>query len=311
MKNLEHTDELRLLLRKEVGEDGDIDNLMVYEATVANQIPLRKNHPLYNGAVMEIETLHQMANEINRESVPLHIMHKSEEVLPIGRAFLGRVVDNELRALFFLPRAEEKIISSIETGVVNQVSLSALFHDIKCSECGFNFRGEESTLENVFTGTCKNGHVMGKDAHLKISNLQQWNELSLVGKGAAINARIHGKADSKLVASGDINNIFTLCATPTDKEIVVMEELKLQMEDFVVRVTRTIEELEAKLAAFMVKDTTVPPADESPSPLEEVISNASDTLIPEQVPTSPVSDPAAKAPSKVVRPPLSAFHVKN
>lgn len=204
MKQLEKTDEISNMLRRAVGPDANIEELAVYEATALNTLPLRKRHPLFNKAIVGEDALYKMADLVNKESIPLHVQHNSEP-LPIGRVFAGRVVQLngalELRAWFFLPKTHQEQIDLIESGTVDQVSVSVLHEKILCSKCGFNYMGDEATFSNILDGTCPDGHVLGENGvHAKLIGVENWFELSLVGMGGAQNARIRSKSNSVISA---------------------------------------------------------------------------------------------------------------
>jgi hypothetical protein len=224
MKQIAKTPSILARLRKAVGADVPVQNHAVYESIALNTLPIRKRHPLYKGAVAERSLLLEMAARVDQESVPLQIMHDGD-VLPIGRAFYGEVVEKgsqtELRTLFFVDPANADKSALIDNGTVDQVSVAILPKKIECSACGFDFIGPEATFENVYTRTCPNGHVLDQNGvHARLVGLDQWNELSLVGIGGAQNARIVNQDQShfsqnlqRLAASGADLDQFILTAT--------------------------------------------------------------------------------------------------
>lgn len=234
MKQLPKTAEIIARLNKAAGPGVSTDNLVVYEAVALNTRPLRKRNQLYKDAIVSRGMLLEMAASLERESVPIQIMHDGN-VLPLGRAFHAKVVDDEqvggseLRALFSVDKTNQDVIDKIEAGSVDQVSVSVLSKTLKCSGCGFNFFGSNVSLDRVFSGTCDKGHVLGKDGvHANLDGLDQWFELSLVGQGGAQNARIVDRSQSRftadnplrLAASGRDLDDFILTAsaeTPDDK----------------------------------------------------------------------------------------------
>lgn len=263
MKQITKTPEILAKLQKAVGPDVSTDELVVYEASAFNTLPLRKRHPLYNKAVASEDILHSMASQVNGESVPLHVMH-SADGLNIGRVFTGSVVNingaPELRALFFLPRSAAQAIDLIDTGTVDQVSVSFVSNKILCSDCGFDYLGTDATLDNIYGGVCDQGHILGEgNTHAKLIGLDRWFELSLVNSGGAQKARIQsGKTsvfaqDHRLAASGvDPNFLLANLSTSELGKIDPMDlkELVDKLTDTVTKLALAdakVAELEAKL----------------------------------------------------------------
>lgn len=248
MKQIQKTPEITAELRKSVGNDVNLDNLAVYEAIALNNKPIRKQHPLFNGAIAERSLLLEMAAALSQESRPVQIQHEDSS-LPYGRAFYGKVVDRgaltELRVLFFVDTKEDKIISKLDSGTVDQVSVSVLPKQILNSKSGFDYLGEESTAENVWTGKDKDGNVLGKDGvYGRLVGLNQWFELSLVGMGGADGARIvsrdqsyFGSSYNKLAASGVDPSIFLLeASTENPMPDVNLNELVTKLTETTVQV---------------------------------------------------------------------------
>lgn len=207
MKQVPLTTEMRTRLQAAVGDTVEIGNLAVYEAIALNTRPVRKNHPMYIGGTHGRRFLEQMTAQLSNESLPLYIQHNSEP-LPVGRIFHGEVLDNdtgsELRVLFWIDRSQGEILNLVDNGTVDQVSVSVVAKKVACNMCGFDFLGEKATIDNIWTGTCDEGHVMGQDgAHVVMNDLSRWFEMSLVGQGGIPGARIVSGASSVLAASGD------------------------------------------------------------------------------------------------------------
>lgn len=238
MKRIDITPEIASHLRRSLGNDINPQEYIVFEAIALNTFPIRKRHPLYLGAVNDRSVLAEMASNVISESVPLMIMH-DQEPLPVGRVFHGEVKDlmgeSELRTLFFVDPQEEEVIRKIENGTVDQVSVSVMAREAKCSECGWNYFGEEAEFENIFFGECNNGHVIGQDGvHVKLSGLDSWFEMSLVNQGGAQNARIVNRDQShfgsatnihRLAASGMDPNHLVLAASPEGADTMEIQKL--------------------------------------------------------------------------------------
>lgn len=248
MKQIEKTPDIIALL-KAANVGVSLDGLAVYEAAAFNTLPIRKRSRLYKGAVANRSVLVEMADELAKESLPVHIMHNSE-LLPIGRVFHGKVVDladrSEIRVLFFLD-ANDEHTRDIDLGIVDQVSVSILPKQILCSECSFDFLGEDADFENIWLGECDKGHVIGEEGvHGRLIGLDSFMEMSLVGRGGAQKARIINPEDSafksepmrRLAANGIEPSVLVLTATTEEgsvmnfdisKHINEMAELKVEL----------------------------------------------------------------------------------
>lgn len=206
MKRLQHTPELISLLKKAVGEDVDItDQFAVFESITLNDKPLPgKRGTMWEGAVATPLTLKQIADHINDGN---HIPLVSDHDLsgsPKGRLFhaglhYGDDGEFELRTLFYLDPTEALTASKIDAGSLDEVSISFLPTQYQCSECEFDYLGEEADFENLYTRTCDNGHTIGTDGvHVRMIGLDSLVETSLVARGAADKPKIVGKSASKL-----------------------------------------------------------------------------------------------------------------
>ena len=237
MKQLHKTPDIIARLQEAVGDGVDISNHAVFEAISLNTLPIRKRHPLYTDAIHSKHFLSEMAAQVKAESLPIYLMHDSNAPTPFGRVFYAEVVDtmgvSELRTLFWVDqKSHADVVEKVDNGTVDQVSVSVLPKSLACSECGFDFLGDSSDLfDNVLSGTCDKGHIMGEDgAHAVSQNLDSWFEMSLVGRGGARGARILSRDEQRLgsttfprlAASGvDLLSIITLVASaePLDMEL--------------------------------------------------------------------------------------------
>jgi hypothetical protein len=222
VKQVSLTQDIQQRLQAAAGADVVLSNLAIFEATALNTLPIRKQHPMYKDAVHQKSYLDQMAAFLAQESLPLQIMHDSS-TLPAGRVFSGNVINGpsgpELRVLFWVDKTNSDLTQKIDNGTVDQVSVSALPKAVKCNLCGFDFLGPEATLDQFWCATCANDHVMGKDgAHAVMSDLASWYEMSLVNRGGAVGARIHGPKDSHFVQkfSGDAPTFAVLTLSEKD-----------------------------------------------------------------------------------------------
>jgi hypothetical protein len=233
MKQIAKTPQVLDRLRASFGADVAVENLPVYEAALLNMQPLRKTSGLYKGARVTAATFDVMAHSVNQESIPLQLQHDTEAT-PTGRVFYCESANDELRGLFTVtdPAIQEKI----DNGTIDQVSVGYLPAHINCSACGFDYLGGGATFDNLWTQTCPDEHVIGEEGVFAwIDGCNTFMELSLVGKGAAIGAKIIGPSDSllqgneqyRLAASarGDGFGGLRLTATPKEKTSVDLTEV--------------------------------------------------------------------------------------
>ena len=175
-------------LQEAVGDGVDISSHAVFEAISLNTLPIRKRHPLYTDAIHSKHFLSEMAAQVKAESLPIYLMHDFQRANPVWPCFLCRSRGHHgcVRASEPCSGLTESHADVVEGGQrnVDQVSDSVLPKSLACSECGFDFLGDSSELfDNVLSGTCDKGHIMGEDgAHAVSQNLDSWFEMSLVGR---------------------------------------------------------------------------------------------------------------------------------
>tara|TARA_R110002072_G_scaffold23791_4_gene81594 strand:+ start:2252 stop:3376 length:1125 start_codon:yes stop_codon:yes gene_type:complete len=207
------------------------DDVVVFEATALNTLPLNKAGSIFEDARVTRATLTQMAEGVNSKehSVPLHTLHLQGEELPVGRVFHAYVQDlpngqSELRAQFYLSRSESELIEKMNLGILDEVSVGVKSKQLLCSKCGWDYFGEDANFLHLWDRTCANDHTITVDGtHAVLSGLDSWMELSVVSRGAASKAKIHGRAkkvmpqeqQDKVAASGYEPDVVTLFASPT------------------------------------------------------------------------------------------------
>lgn len=237
VKHLDITPKIAAALKLATDDAVQPDQVMVFETISLNTLPLSKRG-LFDKAVVTENTLNQMADYVNKGgAVPLHTLHQQGVELPVGKTFAGEVFHDvngiaSLRSLFYLPLSEVDLINKLETDVINEVSVGMQTTHINCSECGWDYRGDDATWMNLYDGQCANEHTVGVDGvHVILNGLDQWLEQSLVSLGAANNAKIQSRTKSlmaaanyeKLAASGIRPEITVLHATQTMKEAPEMD----------------------------------------------------------------------------------------
>lgn len=269
MKQIQKTPEIIAALRQSVGPDVNIDGLAVYEAIALNNRPIRKEHPLFKGAVADRSLLLEMAAALSQESRPVQIQHYDDD-LPKGRAFHGKVIEQgselELRVLFFLPTDEASVISKLDSGTVDQVSVSILPKQILNSKSGFDYLGSKATAENVWTGNDGDGNILGQNGvYGRMVGLDKWFELSLVGMGGAENARIVSRGESyfgssyqKLAASGVDPSVYVLEASTENEDMPdSLKDLVDKLTDTTVQLTNKSTEVTTLTAQVATLTSTV------------------------------------------------------
>ena len=207
MKRLTHTPELLQRIKNAVGEDVEPSGFAVFEAIAVNTHPLPgKDGTIFEKARLSSLTIRQMADSINGGNhLPLIANHDSEDT-PKGRVFYAEphtseLGEDELRVLFYVDQTEAKTAEKLDAGSLDEVSVSFLASQILCSECDFDYRGPEATFSHLYDRTCENGHEIGTDGvHARLVGVSVFTELSLVSRGAAKEAKIIGKSQSKLAA---------------------------------------------------------------------------------------------------------------
>jgi hypothetical protein len=207
MKQLPMTPELAKLITDAVGPDVDTTGLAVFECIALNTKPLPgKMGSIFENATVMPVTLRQMADSIaGGNHLPLISDHQLMGE-PKGRAFFAELNYNseggdlELRALFYLDPTETVLIQKLNSGSLDEVSVSFLSTQLLCSQCGWDYMGEDATYDNVAARTCANDHTIGTDGvHAQLVGLSKFVELSLVARGAADRPKIIGKSQSVLL----------------------------------------------------------------------------------------------------------------
>jgi len=201
-KRLELTEALKQKIRLASGnEDLDFNLIAAYEAVAASTRPITQSRTAYDGSVMSEAFLSEMATYLETNSVPILIMHEGY-MLPSGKVFHSAVLDAEvghkdLNALFYI-ESDSAEAKKIDLGIIDEVSVGALPEHAFCSECDFDYMKPENEMSFYFR-ECDNGHALGEDgAHLRLTKLSSWKELSLVGKGASDKPKIVGSAKQRL-----------------------------------------------------------------------------------------------------------------
>ena len=229
-KQVPKTDAVKALVAKATGSDSvDMDKIAVYEAVFANTLPLRRQTGLHAGARIGADVFGEMIAALdNGQSVPVQIMHNTD-VLPTGKVLSAKLMpgpkqSNQLQGLFYVDTTDPALISKLDSGTVDEVSVSILNKQLLCSDCGWDYMGDDCTLDNLWGCVCANGHEVGKNGtHIQSHGLKAWSELSLVGRGAVDGAKIlpkpkqtYGADPVRLAARGFDDSILALRASVSD-----------------------------------------------------------------------------------------------
>lgn len=203
-KKLEHTQELINSIRKTTGDDSiDVSTFAIFQARMLSTEAIKQGG-FFDGSVVSRSTLVEMSDYVNKEGtvVPLQTMH-NKQMLPVGRLFNTQVNDlqnghSELVGYFYIPQDDEmkiSLVKDIESALIEEVSVGLLCKHALCSECGYDYFGEEAELINILLMTCENNHTIGKNGvHVRLVGMETFAELSLVGRGAAKDAKILSRA---------------------------------------------------------------------------------------------------------------------
>lgn len=205
MKRINRTAEIDEALRRGFGAEADLTNLVVYEVIAANTNPIRKKSGLYAGARFTPETLLELANLTNSESRQLINLHNGE-MMPVGRLFQGRMRGESFHGLIALNnQTQASIVSDLDSGIIDQVSVSVLPKKLLCSECGWDYFSDAATFENIWDCVCGNGHAIGEgNCHARIVGVDAFIELSLCGMGAVPGARVINPSQSAFSATSPL-----------------------------------------------------------------------------------------------------------
>ena len=207
-KQLEKTAEVIEALKTSLDNpDIDTSNWSVFEARMLSTEAISQKG-FHDGARVSQSTLIEMAEYVNTKGtvVPLQTMHETRGNLPVGRVFQAAVRDMpngeaELVGRFYIPSdgvdgEQTKLINNIEASLIDEVSVGLISKKVLCSECDFDYFSEDADLINIITMTCDNEHTIGENGtHIRLVGMDTFAELSLVGRGAAKNAKILSKAN--------------------------------------------------------------------------------------------------------------------
>jgi len=275
-KRVEITPEIQATIRRALGDaEVDTSKFAVYEAKSLSTEPLSKGG-FFNKARISASTIAEMGTFLNSEAgaIPLHIMH-NDRVLPVGRVFNAKTMNMpngevELRSQFLIPLDKKEIVADVDNSIIDEVSVGLLTKHAFCSECGFDYYSEDADITNFLNLTCDKGHQIGVDGtHIRLVGLEDWSELSLVGQGAAKNAKILPRAKQSM--SKEMVERLAASTTPPEARILTASykiedssktsktqgESDMDTKEFVAQLSVTTSELEAKKIELSQATTTI------------------------------------------------------
>ncbi len=201
MKRVQLTESIKRAIEAKLGEGVDYEKFAVYQARANSDEPVKQNS-IYNGAVLSVGALEDMAKWINDplKNVAVQPMHNTfhKDIL-LGRAIKAEVKPEPekgthgLYVLFVISTEHEDLVSKVDTGLIDEVSSGFSVGKALCSECGLDLtEAAKHNMEFYFTQTCPECEsVMGQNgAHMRIVSVEDMQELSLVTRGAAKNPKI-------------------------------------------------------------------------------------------------------------------------
>ena len=147
----------------------DISTFAVFEARMLSTEPVSQKG-FHDGARVSRSTLVEMEEFVNTSgtNIPLQTMHDTR-VLPVGRVFSAKIRDlptgeTELIGRFYIAASDnfkKSLIADIESSTIDEVSVGLLAKHAFCSECGFDYFGEDADFINILTMTCDKDHTIG------------------------------------------------------------------------------------------------------------------------------------------------------
>lgn len=254
-KEIDMTEELISKFKSKFGEETELSNFYVFECRALSTESVHQG-TIYDGAVVDGGILASMADKINNsnENIGIHIMHNDND-LNIGRAFSARLAidDNGSTALYatcaiLKDEESDKVINKIENNVLDEVSVQFLSEHAYCSECHWDYMGEDATFENWWDKTCANGHTIGVEGcHLELEGLANFSEISIVNRGAAKNPKILSQKKRSLFNEGELMSLAASGKTPEFLVATFNSKLENIMKDKD-NVTLSAEEISAMQA---------------------------------------------------------------
>ena len=278
------TDYLVQRFSAKMGDSASIDNFAIYKVKAISTERLSKPYSLYDNAECTPSTVFSLSNIVANTDTNVGVVYNHDTMmLNVGRAFHAEFSQEENgKAVAYVYLAIMKtsetvdLIKKIDNSVLDEVSVNFKATHIKCSECGWDYNGEDADESNWWEMTCANGHKVGIDGcHVVLDGVDLFFEISIVNQGAAKNPKILNSYTKENM----VKNEGYQMAASNKPSYMYVTRLNTRLEN-------TMEELENKEPA---KEETVPaePAKEETVPAEPAKE--------ETVPTEPAKEETVPA----------------
>ena len=259
------TDYLVQRFSAKMGDSASIDNFAIYKVKAISTERLSKPYSLYDNAECTPSTVFSLSNIVANTDTNVGVVYNHDTMmLNVGRAFHAEFSQEENgKAVAYVYLAIMKtsetvdLIKKIDNSVLDEVSVNFKATHIKCSECGWDYNGEDADESNWWEMTCANGHKVGIDGcHVVLDGVDLFFEISIVNQGAAKNPKILNSYTKENM----VKNEGYQMAASNKPSYMYVTRLNTRLEN-------TMEELENKEPA---KEETVPaePAKEETVPAE-------------------------------------------
>ena len=301
-KRIEIDERLKQQIEAKCGEGVDLSKFVAYQARVVSTEPLSQNS-MYDKAQVSASTISELEILMNDplRNTTIQVMHDDRE-LPTGRIIVAKAVDEmdtgarALYATFIVSTEHPEIISKLDAGIIDEVSIGFSGKKLICSECQKDFLEADDGLRWLasLTGTCPHCDAkFGKDgAHLNIIGVEKLYEVSLVNRGAARHAKILDKTKQLSLAANSKQVKASLSELEqqainlhingklTDEEEKNMDEILAKLAELSENLQKFEEKVEGRFEELAKKEEPAPAAEpaaeEEPKGSEEEANPAPD-----------------------------------
>lgn len=283
-KRIEIDERLKQQIEAKCGEGVDLSKFVAYQARVVSTEPLSQNS-MYDKAQVSASTISELEILMNDplRNTTIQVMHDDGE-LPTGRIIVAKAVDEmdtgarALYATFIVSTEHPEIISKLDAGIIDEVSIGFSGKKLICSECQKDFLEADDGLRWLasLTGTCPHCDAkFGKDgAHLNIIGVKNLYEVSLVNRGAARHAKILDKTKQLSLAANSKQVKASLSELEqqainlhingklTDEEEKNMDEILAKLAELSENLQKFEEKVEGRFEELAKKEEPAPAAEE-------------------------------------------------
>ena len=282
-----------------MGESASIDDFAIYKVKAISTEPLSKPNSLYDNGVCTPATVFSLSDIVANSDTNVGVVYNHDmTMLNVGRAFHAEFSQEESgRAVTYVYLAVMKtsdtadLIKKIDNSVLDEVSVNFKATHVRCSECGWDYNGEDADESNWWETTCANGHRIGVDGcHVVLDGVDLFFEISIVNQGAAKNPKILNSYTKESVIK---NEIYQMAASNKPSYMYVTRlnaRLENEMEELQTTIPVPAEPAPAEPAP--VEDTPVENTPAEPAPAEpateEIVTE--EPAPAEPAPVEPVVD---------------------